>query len=218
MGSLKGLDARKAAMVMGIMTLHAFSEGLGVGVSYGGANGRRQVCVCVWGGGGRSPRALAPALFHCLLSACPSTSGSLWQGCALGAARLPPSPLLDLLHLCACACSRGFSILCAYTKTVSNILFKGGGVTRRAGVGGTGDGDDMGDSAAQHPRRPGGGARGGPQRREQVDCCGVGWSLPPSLAPRERMHEGRICTQSGRGSEGKHVLSAPMCAQRMAQR
>ena len=51
MGSLKGLDARKAAMVMGIMTLHAFSEGLGVGVSYGGANGRRQVCVCEMGGG-----------------------------------------------------------------------------------------------------------------------------------------------------------------------
>ena len=43
MGSLKGLDARKAAMVMGIMTLHAFSEGLGVGVSYGGKHGRRQV-------------------------------------------------------------------------------------------------------------------------------------------------------------------------------
>ena len=65
MGSLKGLDARKAAMVMGIMTLHAFSEGLGVGVSYGGANGRRQVCVCVCvGGGRRSPRALAPALIH----------------------------------------------------------------------------------------------------------------------------------------------------------
>jgi ZIP family zinc transporter len=30
MGSLKGLDARKAVMVMGIMTLHAFSEGLGL--------------------------------------------------------------------------------------------------------------------------------------------------------------------------------------------
>ena len=45
MGSLKGLDARKAAMVMGIMTLHAFSEGLGVGVSYGGVHGRRQVAL-----------------------------------------------------------------------------------------------------------------------------------------------------------------------------
>ena len=34
---------RKAIMVMGIMTLHSFSEGLGVGVSYGGVNGHRQV-------------------------------------------------------------------------------------------------------------------------------------------------------------------------------
>ena len=51
MGSLKGLDARKALMVMGIMTLHSFSEGLGVGVSYGGQHGRRQVLplpTCHW--------------------------------------------------------------------------------------------------------------------------------------------------------------------------
>ena len=66
MGSLKGLDARKAAMVMGIMTLHAFSEGLGVGVSYGGANGRRQVRVCGGVGGAlpSSPRA-RPNPFVC---------------------------------------------------------------------------------------------------------------------------------------------------------
>jgi hypothetical protein len=43
MGSLRGMDARKAAMVMGIMTLHSFSEGLGVGVSYGGPHGHTQV-------------------------------------------------------------------------------------------------------------------------------------------------------------------------------
>ena len=48
MGSLKGLDARKAIMVMGIMTLHSFSEGLGVGVSYGGEHGHRQGMVTTW--------------------------------------------------------------------------------------------------------------------------------------------------------------------------
>lgn len=42
MGDLKGMNAKKVMMVVGIMTLHSFSEGLGVGVSYGGENGRQQ--------------------------------------------------------------------------------------------------------------------------------------------------------------------------------
>mmetsp|Transcript_1766 Transcript_1766/g.5359 ORF Transcript_1766/g.5359 Transcript_1766/m.5359 type:complete len:345 (-) Transcript_1766:38-1072(-) len=48
MGQLQGMDAKKAMMVMGIMTLHSFSEGLGVGVSYGGSNGSRQGMVTTW--------------------------------------------------------------------------------------------------------------------------------------------------------------------------
>ena len=44
--SLKGADARKTVLVLGIMTAHALGEGSGVGVSFCGTRGWSQVHPC----------------------------------------------------------------------------------------------------------------------------------------------------------------------------
>ena len=44
-GELSGASARRAVLVLLIMTMHSFAEGLGVGVSWAGDKGAAQVKI-----------------------------------------------------------------------------------------------------------------------------------------------------------------------------
>lgn len=60
-GDLRGADARKAILIVGVMAAHAFGEGSGVGVSFSGRRGWAQgtlVRVC-WDGMHVGPVAMA---------------------------------------------------------------------------------------------------------------------------------------------------------------
>ncbi|ETW00769.1 hypothetical protein, variant 1 [Aphanomyces invadans] len=70
LGGLDGLDAQKALLIMAVMTLHSISEGIGVGVSFGGEGGdRRGVMVSLTLAIHNVPEGLAvPCLFSLRVS------------------------------------------------------------------------------------------------------------------------------------------------------
>ena len=46
MGGLQGIDAKKAMLFVGVMTVHSFAEGVGMGMSFGGGQSLG-LCVCI---------------------------------------------------------------------------------------------------------------------------------------------------------------------------